>query len=210
MDTNGDNSTQALQFWIDFSSKLASAGAALNPFDPPTDNARKMRTALFTAMSESADQFMRSPQFLEFVKQSSDVQTDFRAKLNEFLTAARHDSQGVAREDIDSVISNMHHMGVRILDRMEELGTRLDAIGARLDALEGKGEGSGEINGKSRRQSPQPDAVDAPAAQPEAAPAPATEASADKTPRDENEPATEKSPQRPQQQSRKGRQDRNR
>src|SRR5215469_11010948 len=108
--------------------KMAAAGLAASPDTPPPDAARQMRSALFQAMSQQADQFMRSPQFLEFIKLSLDSSIQSREQLNEFYTRMHHEIQGVARQDIDHILSGIHQSETRIMDRLEEITRRLEDL----------------------------------------------------------------------------------
>jgi hypothetical protein len=146
---------QARQFaeqWTGFAAKMAAAGMTFDPRSAPPEIARQMRGAGFQALSQYAQEFMRSPEFLGLMKQSLDASLTFRQQLNEFLTNLHHGAQGVARQDIDSLMLSVRHMETRVLDRMEELSGRLDNISQRLDALEG-GPSDGEGAKPSKRQS---------------------------------------------------------
>ena len=79
---------------------------------------------------------MRSPQFLEAMKQSMDQAVSFRKQMNDMLTGMQHNLQGVARQDIDSLMLTVRHMETRVLESMDEIGSRLESISRRLDALE--------------------------------------------------------------------------
>lgn len=127
------------EIWTDFATKMATSGMTVDPGSTPPEAAQQVRGAMLSAMSHYADDFMRSPQFLEMMRQSFDAAISFRQQLNQFLTSAHHNMQGIARQDIDSLLLSVRHMETRVLDRMEELSSRLDEIGKRLETLEGGG-----------------------------------------------------------------------
>jgi cell division septum initiation protein DivIVA len=52
----------------------------------------------------------------------------FRRQMNSALTAAHHDLQGTAKEDVDTLLRSVKHLETRLLDRIEDLETRLEAI----------------------------------------------------------------------------------
>ena len=111
-------------------------GMTADPNTPPPEAARQFRSAAFRAMSEQADQFMRSPQFLEYVKQSLNAAIRGREQLNEFLTRMHHEVQSVARQDIDTVLCGIHQLESRVVERLEEIGRRLDDMDRRMAAQE--------------------------------------------------------------------------
>lgn len=140
--TNGQNgAAEGLEsfakMWTDFASRMVSAGLAFNPEAAPPEAARAIRGATFQALSRYAEEFMRSPQFLEAMKQSMDAALVFRNMMNDFLGRAQFELQGISRGDIDALTTRLKHMEMRIMERMENLSGRLEAIEDRLAAASG-------------------------------------------------------------------------
>ena len=123
-------SQKFLEFWAEVAAKMAAAGASANGNASPAQAARDTRSAVFDAMSQYADQVMRSPQFLEFARQSMDGSLQAREQLNDFLTKLRHEVQGVAKQDIESVLAAVHQMERRVMDRLDDLERKLNEAGA--------------------------------------------------------------------------------
>jgi hypothetical protein len=122
--------------WMDCASRMAQTGMAFDTSRAPPELARQMRTMVFAAMAQYAEQFMRSPEFLEGMKRSLDAAITFRKQMNGVLTAMQHNAQGVARQDIDSLMLTMRHIETRVLDAITEVSGRLDDLTRRLDGLE--------------------------------------------------------------------------
>ncbi|HXE52585.1 MAG TPA: hypothetical protein VN541_06185 [Tepidisphaeraceae bacterium] len=146
-----DQSKRLLELWADMATKMASAGLAAGPDTPPPDAARKMRAAFLQALSQQADQFLRSPQFLEFIKLSLDSSIQTREQLNDFFTRLHHEVQGVARQDIDHVLAGIHQAENRIMDRLEEITRRLEDLSRRVNAMEDHAENEGEKPATQKR-----------------------------------------------------------
>ncbi len=139
----------AAAFWKDAWQKMATSmpgGAmpgmpavpAMNPADPSTwmpspDAVRRMQTAFLDAMASFAEQYMRSPQFLEAMKRSMDQALDLRQKMEQMmkanLSSAFDTASGGSASDVMTAI--------RELD--SKLNTKLETLADRLDAIEGKG-----------------------------------------------------------------------
>jgi hypothetical protein len=126
------------KMWAEFASKVATAGFSFAPNAPPPEAAGQVRDALFRAAEQYWVEFMRSPQFLEAMKQSMDAAIAFRKQVNDFLTRTRHEAQGTARDDIDALMLCIRHLETRMLDRMDELESRLDRISERLADGDGR------------------------------------------------------------------------
>ncbi len=90
-------------------------------------------------MTQAWDEFMRSPQFLENMRQWMDSVTGWRQLTNNALARARHELQGTAREDIDALILAMRHMERRILERQDDLEARLAELQRQLANVQPSG-----------------------------------------------------------------------
>ena len=132
--------------WVELVAKMMAGGATIDPQQPPPDVARRLRDISLAAMGQQADKFLRSPQFLDWMKQTFDAQIAFRKQLNQFFTDAHHNVQSVAKQDVDALSLAVRQMETRVLDRVEALCDRLEQVSRRLDALE-SGEQRGDNNG---------------------------------------------------------------
>lgn len=130
-----DNVAAFQKMWIDTMSKLAIAGLSVTPGSPPPEYARQMRSGVFKALEESWDQFLRSPQFMETMKQSMDSAVAMRKMSKDFLNKAHHEMQGAAKDDIDSIMLSVRHLETRILDRQEELEKAIQETQSRIDGI---------------------------------------------------------------------------
>jgi hypothetical protein len=158
MDSGFEQAQRFAGLWMDYAQKMMQAGMTYDPSKAPPEVARQMRSMAFAAMAQYAEQFMRSPEFLEAMKQSLDAAVTFRQQINEFLTSAQHSVQGVARADVDSLMLNLKHTETRVLDVMSQINAKLDALTARMDALESKHRENGQsaqgASDEQRQRSP--------------------------------------------------------
>lgn len=129
------NADMFTRMWADLASKMAMSGFSVASGSTPPEAARQMRGTFFKTMAEYADEYMRSPQFLDNMRQSMDGALKLRKQVNEFLTEVQHEFQAPARSDIDSLMLGLRHMETRVLDRMEELAARLDTFEHKIEEL---------------------------------------------------------------------------
>src|SRR5207237_4933383 len=130
-DTSEKFTNQAAAFqkiWTESMSKVMQTAFGADPHSPPPEVLRQIRGGIFQALAQSWDEFMRSPQFLEGMKQWMDNAVTFRKATNDFMAKVRNDLQAPSREDIDTVMLTVRHMEKRLLDRMEELSDRINAL----------------------------------------------------------------------------------
>lgn len=127
-DSFKQNAEMFTRFWTDFANKMAATGFAAAPGATPPDATRQVRGAMFKAMGEACDEFMRSPQFQEMMKQSLTNSIQLRKQLNEWLGRMQHEFQGTSRQDVDELMQVMKHLERRMSDSFERLSVRLDAL----------------------------------------------------------------------------------
>jgi hypothetical protein len=116
------------KIWVDSASKMIQAGFAFGPNSAPPEVLRQLRSGIFQALAESWEEFMRSPQFLEGMKQWMDTAVAFRKVTGDFLAKARNEMQAPSRDDVDTIMLNIRHIEKRLLDRIEELSEQLQEL----------------------------------------------------------------------------------
>ncbi len=149
MDNVFEQTAAFTRLWQDMMTKMWGAGMSWQPTQPPPEAARMFRGNLFQAMSQAMEEAMRSPVMLEWMKQSMDTASTWRKQWNDLLTRVRHEAQGTASEDIDSLMVSMRHMESRVLERLDELGDRLGELSDRMDGLEEAEAANGEASSRS-------------------------------------------------------------
>ena len=139
MENNGNNPDPADMFnrmWSSFATDMAKAGLAFDASQPQPDAARAMRDTMLATMNQHAQSFLRSPEFLEGMRESLDKSMAARKQLNDFLAQAQHEFQSASREDTDQVMQAIASLESRITSGMDRLGEHVDRIAQRLDKLE--------------------------------------------------------------------------
>jgi hypothetical protein len=121
------------QIWGETFSKLMQLGFTCSPESAPPDFMRQMRSGIFQALGQSWEQFLRSPQFMEGMKQHMDNAIAFRKMSGEFFSKMRHETQSTSRDDIDAVMLAVRHMETRVLDRVERLAAKIDRANQQPD-----------------------------------------------------------------------------
>lgn len=120
------------RMWLDLANRMMSAGTSVQPGATPPDMARDVRNAMMRAWAEALDGYMRSPEFLEMMRQSLAGAVQFRQAANEMLGQWQHELQSVSRQDIDQVI----HLLRRLDGRVDDLQTRLARVEVAVERLE--------------------------------------------------------------------------
>ncbi len=140
MDNQFEKATeQAAAFqkiWMESASKIMQAAFTMGPNSPPPEILRQIRSGIFQALANSWEEFMRSPQFLDGMKQWTENAISFRKLTNDFMAKVRNELQAPSRDDMDSIMLSIRHVEKRLLDRIDELSAQL---GQRGQSRNGKG-----------------------------------------------------------------------
>ena len=126
------------KIWLETMSRMMQAAFTFTPNSPPPEVLRQIRSGIFQALAESWEQFMRSPQFLEGMKQWMENAIAFRKMTNDFMGRVRSELQAPSRGDVDSVMLTVRHMEKRLLDRIEELSGQVNELKSAAGSGRGK------------------------------------------------------------------------
>lgn len=134
----------AAAFWKDAWSRMATQmpGAApsmgaipsMNPADPSTwlpspDAVKRMQAAFLDAMANFAEQYMRSPQFLEAMKKSMDQGLQLRQQMEQFMKSSMSSAFDTASGgSTASVITAIRELESRLNSRLDDLSDRLSDL----------------------------------------------------------------------------------
>ena len=125
-----DNGAQWMRGWFDFMTKMAEAATPFSLPASPPEAARQMRADMLQAWSQSFERFMRSPDFLQWMKSVLGANLQAQKQLNDALGQTQHRLQGASRQDIDELMRAVEH----VEDALRRMSAQIDDLGARLDA----------------------------------------------------------------------------
>lgn len=153
MDENfGKSFEQAAAFqkmWMDSISKMQAAFSTPT-MAPPSEFLQQMRSGIFRALGQSWDEFMRSPQFLEGMKQWMEQAIQFRNSTNNFFGKLRNEVPAASSQDVDDCLLTIQHVENRMCDRMENFSNQLRALSEQV-ALMQKGRAAKKQAAKPKR-----------------------------------------------------------
>ncbi len=135
-----NNMTKAMEqaaavqkLWMDSFTDMANVWSQFSPSKPPPEQLRKMRSGMLKVLAESWEEFMRTPFFMEMMKNSMNSALDLR-RMGQAGAAKLHEQTGIAaKEDIDGILMAIRHIERRLMERMEGVGEKFDEVERRLD-----------------------------------------------------------------------------
>lgn len=106
-------------------------GAGAAAFTP--DALRRMQGAFFDAMAQYAEQYMRTPQFLEAMKRSMDQSLQFRRQMDDFLktnmaSAFESASGGATSEILGAIRQSTSQLQAHIDERLAAMEARIGRL----------------------------------------------------------------------------------
>jgi len=119
------------KIWLESMSRLMQAAFNFRPGSAPPELLRQIRDGILKALGESWNEFLRSPEFQQGMKQWMDRAIAFRRMTNDFMAKARKEMQAPSRDDLDAVILAVRQMETRILDRVEDLARQFNEVSQR-------------------------------------------------------------------------------
>ncbi len=127
-----DQAAAFQKIWLESISKMLQTLFTFGPDSAPPEVVREIRSGIFQALAKSWEEYLRSPQFLEGMKQWMDNAVTFRKMYNDFMANVRDEMQATSRGDVDSIMLLVRHMERRILDRVEQLSAQVNELDQRL------------------------------------------------------------------------------
>lgn len=119
-------------FWTDFFTRIGAPPEALRGAMPAplssNDMLKQMQRVFLDALAKYCDDYMRSEQFLQMMKQTLDRSLAFKQQLDQFLGQAQKGMQAPARADIDDLAGTMRSFEARVLTRLDELENKAAAV----------------------------------------------------------------------------------
>lgn len=123
-----EQATGFQKMWSETAARMFQAALSATPNSPPPEFLRQIRSGIFQALAKSWDEFMRSPEFLENMRQWMENAISFRKVTNDFMARVRNEVQAPSRDDIDAVMINVRHMEKRILDRLDDMAREIASL----------------------------------------------------------------------------------
>lgn len=136
-DTNGEN-TVANPFvdaWSSFLSQMGVPSAERVPAatDVPSwsDEAmRQMQRAFMDTLAKYCDDYLRSPAYLNLMKEAMDNALTFRQQVDTFLEEAHRATHTPSTDDLNEVMAVLRRIEDRLDGRLNEFERRMSAVEA--------------------------------------------------------------------------------
>jgi hypothetical protein len=136
MDKAFDQAAAFQKLWMDSLVNMASVWSQFSPGSPPSDEMRKMRSGMLKVLSETWDDYMRTPQFMEIMKASLNGALDLKRMARDGINRVHEQFENPSKEDIDGVLMAIRHVERRLLDRLEGLDDRVANLDEKIDKLD--------------------------------------------------------------------------
>ena len=126
-----------VEFWSEYAKQ---ADGAAKQFLDGIDGAANLKTLQrrwFDAVSKSADAYMRTPLFLQAMKQNTDASVKLKQQADDLASEFARNANIPTAGDISGLFERLHSIEEIILGRLGRIDERLEAIEEKI--------GSGEV-----------------------------------------------------------------
>lgn len=124
------------KLWTDSIAGMTGAFSQFSPGSSPVEETRKLRANMLKTMTETWEEFTRTPQFMEMIKTSFNGMFDLKGASREGMEKL-HEQLGIpSKDDLDGVLLSIRHVERRLLDRMDAVDERLAEISERIEELQ--------------------------------------------------------------------------
>lgn len=123
-----------LNAWTDLLSHMGVGGSgAAAPAGPApaswSDEAMgQMQRAFLDAMAKHCDEYLRSPAYLNLMKQTMDNAMTFKQQVDRFLAEAHRAAHSPSTEDVDDVAATLRRIEDRLIGRLDALEGRIRGL----------------------------------------------------------------------------------
>lgn len=145
-DTMKDTFDKASAFqnmWMDSMAGMARVWSQYSPENPPPEELKKIRQGMLNVISQSWEEFMRTPQFMEMMKDSLNNAMTWQGFAKDGANRMHDTMQTPSKADMEGILLSLRHVEKRLLDRMETIEGQVDSISVKLG-----------VNGKTAGVSP--------------------------------------------------------
>jgi hypothetical protein len=112
-------------FWSEMTQRMFTPERAPSPSEEAMNHMRKF---FFEMMAQQADQYMRSDEFCQFLKQATDNSLAWQKQLNDSLQQGLAAAQMPSRADSDHLVTLIRGMEERLLKKLDTLNERVSEL----------------------------------------------------------------------------------
>ncbi len=124
------------KMWMNSMSGMGKVWSEYSPQNPPTEEIKKMRNGVLRAVSQTWEEYMRTPEFMEMMRETLNNSVQWQ-KMTKDSTNKVHQAMGSAsKDDIQGVLASVQHVERRLLDHLDAMQSRLEAMQSNLDGAQ--------------------------------------------------------------------------
>ncbi len=129
--------------WMDSMSGMAKVWSTYSPSNPPPEELKKVRNGMLKAMSNTWEEYMRTPEFLDFMRKTMNSTTQWQKFTKNGANRMQSAMGSSNKDDIQGIMEAIQHVERRVLDSIEDLDGKLSAIRVEVDKLAAKSNDAG-------------------------------------------------------------------
>ena len=133
------------KMWMESMSGMARVWSEYSPQNPPPDELKKVRQGVLRAISQSWEDYMRSPEFLHSMRETMNNSIQWQKWTKENSRKFHQATGGASKDDMQGVMVAIQHVERRVLDCLDEMQAKVNNMQAELDGMQEDGDMSLEL-----------------------------------------------------------------
>lgn len=123
-----------VNFWSDYIRQTNDFTRELLEGMNGNSNAKTWQRRWFDVVSQSMDAFLRSPAFLQAMKQNTDLAIKAKQQADDVAAEFARNANIPTANDISGLFERLHSVEEGIVVRLSRIEERMDALAQRIDA----------------------------------------------------------------------------
>jgi hypothetical protein len=130
--TAADSAAAVAAFWTQWLEQSSRGTQALMEAMQATGDPKQVHQRWLDAVAQSLENFMRTPAYLEAMKQNLKVVTDLKGLQNQIVKGTARELGMPLADDITGLFERLNSVEQKILTRLGAVDSRLKAVEAKL------------------------------------------------------------------------------
>lgn len=121
------------KMWMDSMSGMTKVWSEYSPKNPPPEELKKVRNGVLKAVSQTWEEYMRTPEFMQAMKETMNNANQWQKWTKESAGKMQSAMGGTTKDDIQGVMVAVQHVERRVLDCLDDMQAKMAGIQAGID-----------------------------------------------------------------------------
>lgn len=126
------------KMWMDSMSGMARVWSDYSPNNPPPDELKKMRNGVLQVVSQTWDEYMRSPEFMQAMRDNLNNSMQWQKWAKDNANKVQSAMGSATKVDMEGVLVAIQHVERRVLDCLDDMQSKLQGVQKEIEGAQAK------------------------------------------------------------------------